>query len=77
MDECVREHEVNDTVQVSLQAKILLVATAEAVADAVVVVEDRGDGIEAEAINLVLVQEPRQVGEEESFDLVLSVVEDH
>mmetsp|Transcript_6310 Transcript_6310/g.10708 ORF Transcript_6310/g.10708 Transcript_6310/m.10708 type:complete len:559 (+) Transcript_6310:975-2651(+) len=76
-DEGVGQHQVGDPVQVGVQPEVLVVVAREAHADAVVLVEDGGDGVEAEAVHLVLVEEPGQVREQEALHLVLGVVEEH
>lgn len=40
-------------------------------------IKDGCDGIEAEAVDLILIEEPCQVGKKESLHLVLGIVEQH
>ena len=60
-----------------------VLAAAEAVGNplaflaAVVEVQHRGDGIDAQAVDVVLVEPEQGVGEQEVADLVAAVVEDH
>ena len=77
VDECVGEHEVDESVHVDLEAEVVGVVAGEGVADAVVLVEDGGDGVEAEAVEVVLVHVVREVREQEPLHLVLRVVEQH
>ena len=57
MHKRVCKHEVENTVNIYMHAEVLAVVAREADADTVVVVENRGDGVETEAIELELVQE--------------------
>ena len=54
-----------------------MVIAGESHVDAMVVIHNTCDCIEAEAIHLVLCQVPGQVGQKEAQDFILRVVEDH
>lgn len=77
VDKGVGKHEVDNTIEVSLETEVLVISTGEAIVDTVMMVENGGDSIESETINLVLIKEPSEVGEQESLDLILGVVEEH
>mmetsp|Transcript_15557 Transcript_15557/g.33794 ORF Transcript_15557/g.33794 Transcript_15557/m.33794 type:complete len:656 (+) Transcript_15557:2686-4653(+) len=76
VDEVVGQHQVNVALDVRIWTEVLVIATSVAFADAVGVVQHRGDAIEAETIEAVLLQPPSHVGKQEPQDLVLRVVED-
>lgn len=70
------KHQVANSGQVDRVSKVLVVATREACADAVVGVHHGGDAVEAEAVELVLFHVEAEVAEQEAEDLVVIVVEE-
>lgn len=61
VNESVGEHQVNNAVNVHMHAKVLTIVTREAYTYSVVMIKDRSDCIEAEAVKLELVQEVRKI----------------
>jgi len=61
----VGEHQINEGLRVRVHAEVLVVVAAEAFAHSVRVVEHRGDAVEAEAVEAVLLDVPAQVGQQE------------
>mmetsp|Transcript_126990 Transcript_126990/g.301597 ORF Transcript_126990/g.301597 Transcript_126990/m.301597 type:complete len:383 (-) Transcript_126990:128-1276(-) len=76
VNEVVGQHEVDVGVNISIWAEVFVVATGVALADTVGVVQHGGNPVEAEAVELILLQPPLDVGEQETQHLVLQVVED-
>mmetsp|Transcript_9850 Transcript_9850/g.28314 ORF Transcript_9850/g.28314 Transcript_9850/m.28314 type:complete len:381 (+) Transcript_9850:270-1412(+) len=76
VDHVVGEHKVDAGVHVGAQPEVLAVAVYEGVLDAVVLVEDTRHAVEAEAVELVLLEPPAKVGKQEAQHLPLAVVED-
>mmetsp|Transcript_8241 Transcript_8241/g.15658 ORF Transcript_8241/g.15658 Transcript_8241/m.15658 type:complete len:572 (-) Transcript_8241:563-2278(-) len=72
----VGQHHVRHAVHVRVHAKVLAVAAREDVLQAVVRVHHGGDAVEPEAVKLVLLHPPAQVGEQEADGFVLAVVEE-
>ena len=54
-----------------------MITSAKAIANSVMVIQDGGNRVKPESVNLVLVEEPCKIRKEEPLDLVLAVVEDH
>ena len=75
VDEDVGQGEIDDGVGV-LAAVVIVGVAAERLAEAVVVIEHRGDAVEAEAVELVFLKPELAVGEEEMEHRVLAVVEE-
>eukprot|EP00976_Prorocentrum_cordatum_P005765 115116-Prorocentrum_minimum.AAC.2 len=71
----VGEHEVGHALHVGVHAEVLAVAAGELVLEAVVCVHHGGHAVETEAVELVLLHPPTQVGQQEAHGLVLAVVE--
>mmetsp|Transcript_56235 Transcript_56235/g.133544 ORF Transcript_56235/g.133544 Transcript_56235/m.133544 type:complete len:275 (+) Transcript_56235:703-1527(+) len=76
VDEVVGEHEVHARLDVRREPEVLAITVDEAVADAVVLVQHRGDAVETEAIELVLLEPPFEVRKEEAKHLPAAVVVD-
>mmetsp|Transcript_53980 Transcript_53980/g.110172 ORF Transcript_53980/g.110172 Transcript_53980/m.110172 type:complete len:679 (+) Transcript_53980:411-2447(+) len=76
VDEVVGKHEIHACVHVRSKPKVLAVTVDEAVPDAVMLVEDGGHAVEAEAVEAVLLQPPPQVRQQETQHLPRRVVED-
>mmetsp|Transcript_7040 Transcript_7040/g.15466 ORF Transcript_7040/g.15466 Transcript_7040/m.15466 type:complete len:492 (-) Transcript_7040:1049-2524(-) len=73
--EVIGQHEVHHRVHIGGHTKVLVVVAAEACVDAVVVVQHARHAVKAEAVKLVLVQPPAQVGEQVARDLPSLVIE--
>mmetsp|Transcript_19026 Transcript_19026/g.32057 ORF Transcript_19026/g.32057 Transcript_19026/m.32057 type:complete len:462 (+) Transcript_19026:287-1672(+) len=76
VNQVVRQHQINVTINVCVGAEVFVEATGVALADAVGMVQHGGDTIKSEAVELVLLKPPLDVGEQEAKHLVLEVVED-
>ena len=74
VDERVGQGEVADGIAVLIQVVVVAIAT-EGLAQAVAAVEHRGDAVEAEAVELILLHPEAAVREQEAHHIVLGVVE--
>ena len=74
MDQLIGQREVRHSIGILMTIEVVGVR-GEALAEAVVVVQHRGDAVEAEAVELEDLQPILTVGEEEVHDVVASVVE--
>jgi len=72
----IGEHQVNNSFFVYRWSKVLVVAARKAGPDAVVNVHHTCDTVESEAIELIFIHPKPEVGEEESKDLMMAVVEE-
>ena len=76
VDKVVGKHQVNAGINVGGHAEVVIVTVHECVVHSVMLVQDRGDAVEAETVKLVLLDPPPQVGEEEAENLPRGVVVD-
>ena len=74
MDKLIGQREVRHSIGILMTIEVVGVR-GEALAEAVVVVQHRGDAVEAEAVELEDLQPILTVGEEEVDDIVAPVVE--
>ena len=74
MDQLIGQREVRHSIGILMTIEVVGVR-GEALAEAVVVVQHRGDAVEAEAVELEDLQPVLTVGEEEVDDVVAPVVE--
>ena len=74
MDQLVGQLQIGDSLDIGVEAEIAVVAH-KVRAQPVVVVKHGGHAVEAEAVEVVLLQPELEVGEQEVDDLVLAVVE--
>ena len=74
MDQLIGQREVRHSIGILMTIEVVRVR-GEALAEAVVVVQHRGDSVETEAIELEDLQPVLTVGEKEVDDVVASVVE--
>ena len=74
MDQLIGQREVRHSIGILMTIEVVRVR-GEALAEAVVVVQHRGDAVEAEAVELEDLQPVLTVGEKEVDDVVASVVE--
>jgi hypothetical protein len=71
----VREHKINDALVVYTRTVVLVVSSGETGTDAVVVVHHAGDTVETESVEMIFLDPPSQVTQQEAKYLVISVVE--
>mmetsp|Transcript_11978 Transcript_11978/g.25167 ORF Transcript_11978/g.25167 Transcript_11978/m.25167 type:complete len:437 (+) Transcript_11978:306-1616(+) len=71
----VGEHEVRHALHVGVHSEVLPVVARELVLQTVVGVHHGGDAVEAEAVELVLLHPPTQIGQKEAHGLILAIVE--
>ena len=74
VDQLVGQLQIGQRVHVGVQAEVLGIV-GEAGAESVILIDHRGDAVEAEAVEVVLLQPEFQVGQQEMQHLVLAVVE--
>ena len=61
LNQGVGEHEIDDTIEICLQTEVFVVVSREGKTNTVMLVQDRGNSIESESVDFVLVKEPSQV----------------
>ena len=66
MNELVGEHQISNSVDVTLNTEILVVRTAEASVYAMVMVHHAGNSVESEAVNLKLFYVVGKIAQQES-----------
>mmetsp|Transcript_17773 Transcript_17773/g.41029 ORF Transcript_17773/g.41029 Transcript_17773/m.41029 type:complete len:473 (-) Transcript_17773:1167-2585(-) len=74
VDKIIGKHQVNAGVHVSGRAEVVVVAVDKGVVHAVVGVENRRNPVKAKPVELVLLEPPTEVGEEEAQNLPGRVV---
>lgn len=70
------QHEVDHCLEVDTVSKVLMVPSREASTDTMVLVHHARHAVEAEAVELVLLDPEAQIAEQEAEDLVVAVVEE-
>ena len=74
MDEVVGQGKVAYGIAILIEVVVVAIAT-EGLTEAVAAVEHRGDTIETETVELILLHPEAAVGEQEGYDIILRVVE--
>lgn len=70
VQQIIGERQINDSIGVHVQAEILVVVAAEALANTARVVQHRGDAIKSVPVEVVLVVPPSQIGDQEAEHFV-------
>ena len=70
------KHEVNDTLEIHLFPKVLVVPAREACPNAVVDIHHARHSVKAEAVKAILLHVETEVGQEEAQDFVVAVIEE-
>ena len=76
MHQMIRQHQLNDSIQIRLDTKIIT-QTFKLFIYAIVDVHHAFYGIKSKPVDMVLIHPPGDVGEQEALDFILTIIERH